>query len=304
MFRLADLDQNDQDYTLNNNSHHSDRANHQNQDEDDAGSDTFDMFSSQESLNKEPTKLDSITNSKGEKIVFGKQSVAKAGADKLDLRIDLGQLSDADDYVESKNVVQPPHAINVTDEYPAESNIFRSSRSNSVSARQQIKPQNIPNLALDLMDDDRSQSVAASLAKSMCKEIDYQQEMELICKKHQIMSIQPPTTMTTTSVKQPAAVNKSKSFKSGGNLLHKSSTDFFTELHNTSTSTTPRYSSRVSPAVVQPPARINTTSQLQILKLNETANSNINKQKIINSTMNQVFQPKKFYKLNEKKKYT
>ena len=42
------------------------------------------------------------------------------------------------------------------------------------------KPDNIPILMLDLIDDDKSQSVTVSLAKSMCKEIDYKKEMEKI----------------------------------------------------------------------------------------------------------------------------
>ena len=117
--------------------------------DDDECNDTFDIFSSQESLNEAVSK-----------------------AKKFDLTIDLGELS-ADD--EKPKFVPPSnHIVEFNEMNPM---ITITHASNSV---RQVKPEIIPNLMLDLMDDDKSQSVAASLAISMCKEIDYQKEMEVI----------------------------------------------------------------------------------------------------------------------------
>ncbi|CAF0846413.1 unnamed protein product [Brachionus calyciflorus] len=92
----------------------------------------------------------------------------------LDLKIDLAQLNTSDDddeYVDNDfDFNEPP---SVKEDRNQESNLNSSNR-------QQIKPDIIPNLILDQLDDDRSLSVAVSLAKSMCKEIDYQKEMEAL----------------------------------------------------------------------------------------------------------------------------
>lgn len=92
----------------------------------------------------------------------------------LDLKIDLSQLNTSDEEDNDKYHYEQDfkHSSEVK---PFESNF-------SSSSRQQIKPNIIPNLMLDHIDDDRSVSVSASLAKSMCKEIDYKKEMEdIIC---------------------------------------------------------------------------------------------------------------------------
>lgn len=91
----------------------------------------------------------------------------------LDLKIDLTQLNTSDEEENDK--------CHHLDQYlKPTSEIKPSETSFSSSSRQQIKPDNIPNLMLDHIDDDRSISVAVSLAKSMCKEIDYKKEMEAI----------------------------------------------------------------------------------------------------------------------------
>lgn len=136
--------------------------------------DTFDIFSSQESLEK--TIEESFKN--------------------INLNIDLGLLSDHDNdesepVVNNKNLNSNTNETTKIIKYDSDSDQDCSSLENVKltsnvlsSGRQQalqIKPDIIPNLMLDLIDDDKStQSVAASLAKSMCKEIDYQKEMEIL----------------------------------------------------------------------------------------------------------------------------
>ena len=140
IFKLLDeIDDNERDEHM--------AANLEEYSDDDECNDTFDIFSSQESLNETVSK-----------------------AKKFDLTIDLGGLSGDD---EKPAFVPSSHHI---DEFN-EMNPMITVTSNSV---RQVKPEIIPNLMLDLMDDDKSQSVAASLAISMCKEIDYQKEMEVI----------------------------------------------------------------------------------------------------------------------------
>lgn len=121
--------------------------------DDDDMNDTFDIFSSQESLvdeEKQPSQFK-----------------------KSDLMIDLGALSDEETRAEV------PHKVDASifdeDSIIPISNF--KAQSVRVEQKKQVKPENIP--MLDLMDDDKSQSVAASLAISMCKEIDYQKEMEV-----------------------------------------------------------------------------------------------------------------------------
>ena len=123
---------------------------------DEDNNDTFDIFSSQESLEK----------------------TIEENVKQMDLNIDLGLLSDQEEESKAeKKIVLNYH-------FDDDCSINEKLTSNVLSsARQKLqkKPDNIPNLMLDLMDDDKStQSVAASLAKSMCKEIDYQKEMEII----------------------------------------------------------------------------------------------------------------------------
>ena len=96
----------------------------------------------------------------------------------FDLKIDLGQLSDEDTRVDREKNTK---LNKIPNEYEEDSIIAMSNfKAQSVRTEQkkQVKPSNIP--MLDLIDDDKSQSVAASLAISMCKEIDYQKEMEVI----------------------------------------------------------------------------------------------------------------------------
>jgi hypothetical protein len=100
----------------------------------------------------------------------------------MDLKIDLGQLSvDEDDFTnqgKEKNNLEKKSALEEEDEDSYDLNEIIMNSTNRT--QRQIKPDNIPNLCLDLMDDEKSQSVAASLAKSMCKEINYKNEMEMI----------------------------------------------------------------------------------------------------------------------------
>lgn len=89
----------------------------------------------------------------------------------MNLKIDLSLLNTSDEE-DNRNDYDEDTQIN-NEMKPLESSF-------SSSSRQQIKPDNIPNLVLDQIDEDRSVSVAVSLAKSMCKEIDYKKEMEAI----------------------------------------------------------------------------------------------------------------------------
>ena len=134
-------------------------------DDDDENQDTFDIFSSQESLEK----------------------TIQENVKQLDLNIDLGCLSDQDNEEEmngSENIAQKKLVEKF--DFDEDCSIIANENLTSnvlTSARQQQlqkKPDNIPNLMLDMMDDDKSQSVTVSLAKSMCKEIDYHKEMETL----------------------------------------------------------------------------------------------------------------------------
>ncbi len=121
--------------------------------------DTFDIFSSHESLAEECT----------EKVAFGKFK-------KSDLKIDLNDLSaDEDTKVEGNKL----DCLGDNSEADGEdwSNMHKVQNFASEIKVKQVRPEGIP--MLDLMDDDKSQSMAASLAISMCKEIDYQKEMEV-----------------------------------------------------------------------------------------------------------------------------
>lgn len=129
-------------------------------DEDNDLDDTFDIFSSQESLN-EAYKC---------KITKNDPSNLK----KFDLKIDLGELSaDEDTRIEQNKKFQFQNEV---DDDSAHISNFKAESSRK-QQKKQVKPEIIP--MLDLLDDDKSQSVAASLAMSMCKEIDYQKEMEV-----------------------------------------------------------------------------------------------------------------------------
>jgi hypothetical protein len=138
---------------------------------DEDKNDTFDIFSSEENLEK--TIQENFTSNNKD----------------IDLKIDLGCLSDQHDEEENENI-NKKSKINFADfndddeDYSIiiENDKLTSNRITSGRQNQlQTKPENIPNLMLDLIDDEKStQSVTASLAKSMCKEIDYQKEMEIL----------------------------------------------------------------------------------------------------------------------------
>lgn len=152
-----------------------------NNDDSDSGSDTFDIFSSQESLkNENVAKLD-------------ESSQIKKPLEKINLSIDLSGLrsDDEEDFIKKK--VEEEKKENEDDDN--EDNFIITTSRNPSSSRRQIKPDNIPNLALDLFDDDKSQSVTVSLAKSMCNEINYKKEMEAIISKD--------------NLPQPSQLNKS-----------------------------------------------------------------------------------------------
>ena len=100
----------------------------------------------------------------------------------MDLKIDLAQLNSSDDdYNDNEGKVDHN---NLSFDESDEEIVPKNDTIRNISSRQQIKPDIIPNLVFDQFDDDRSLSVAVSLAKSMCKEIDYQKEMEAIYKNH------------------------------------------------------------------------------------------------------------------------
>lgn len=133
-------------------------------DDSDTGSDTFDIFSSHESLVDHPAGNP------------GTQPLP------LNLNIDLSDINKSDSEHEDlipddKTYTVGVKHVQLNDDEPKFS---ASSSANSTTRRQQIKPDNIPNLALDQMDDDKSISVTVSLAKSMCKEINYKKEMEAL----------------------------------------------------------------------------------------------------------------------------
>jgi hypothetical protein len=101
----------------------------------------------------------------------------------LDIKLDLGCLTDDDENVETNDEIK----------IKVESKQTNSTTERSFSSpecdyyypsdtHRQVKPSFIPNLMLN-DDEDRSISVAASLAKSMCNEIDYKQEMEKLVKQ-------------------------------------------------------------------------------------------------------------------------
>ena len=124
--------------------------------------DTLNMISSAESFHK---KTDSNQNN---------------GSDlkKFNLAINLDDLSDDDEDRAAKNVNKNLiPKIKVEHDHEEDDIMIMPNQSQF----KQVKPSYIPNLMLcDPNDDDKSVSVAASLAVSMCNEIDYQKEMEKI----------------------------------------------------------------------------------------------------------------------------
>jgi hypothetical protein len=279
------------------------------EEDEDAGSDTFAMFSDDEdSANDgEETKKDAITSP-----VKSASSSGSVGVQKLDLMIDLGQLSDpdgADDRDFEDNCIkkggnknnQSKDFVKFSPTALTNEDMFRNALSNR-STNRQVKPDHIPNLALDV-DDDRSQSVAVSLAKSMCKEIDYQKEMEMIVQQQKPVAVAKPRPLDKPLKHAPppvaAATAAVKNLKSSSRN---------TEFSDVVTTATPRdnhrpNSSRVVGAT-KPVARVPiTAASLSLSNVDGAAavppiklTEHNNKFKIINSTLNQVFQPKKYYK--------
>ena len=110
----------------------------------------------------------------------------------LDLKIDLGQLSGDEDTkplprpTATKNastLLSPPRRLqHLQQQRQRQQQQKLKQQRHQRPIKEQVKPENVPNLVLDLNnDEERSQSVAAvSLAMSMCKEIDYHHEMEMI----------------------------------------------------------------------------------------------------------------------------
>jgi len=128
--------------------------------DDEELNDTFDIFSSRESLAEE-----------GAEKVFGQFK-------KSDLKIDLDELSaDEDTKVERKKDKNALRSENEVDDDDDGLSNFKAQNFGMQLKVRQVRPEIIP--MLDLMDDEKSQSVAASLAVSMCKEIDYQKEMQV-----------------------------------------------------------------------------------------------------------------------------
>lgn len=186
----------------------------------DSGSDTFDIFSSRESL-----KNDDYNNNNN-----ASTASSKRGKLKMDLSIDLSGLNSDDDDVKKEKVATKEHPATINVENPKENDddnfilsVNASKRNSSSATIRQVKPDNIPNLALDQFDDDRSQSVTVSLAKSMCKEIDYKKEMEAIISKesfnhHESDNINQPKSnrlkpIDLESLKVAAAAKKAKRIK-------------------------------------------------------------------------------------------
>lgn len=186
----------------------------------DSGSDTFDIFSSRESLKNDDYNNNNASNAS-----------PKRGKLKMDLSIDLSGLNSDDDDVKKEKVAtkEQPATINNV-ENPKENDddnfilsVNASKRNSSSATIRQVKPDNIPNLALDQFDDDRSQSVTVSLAKSMCKEIDYKKEMEAIISKesfnhHESDNLNQPKSnrlkpIDLESLKVAAAAKKAKRIK-------------------------------------------------------------------------------------------
>ena len=248
---------------------------------DDSSSDTFAIFSSQESLNN---SIKYSIKPSLNKLKKSNDIVPKVPKN-FELMIDLGQLSDADDRdVEENQQNSSKTSIKAS---PQEANAEATRNSLSVtnrsSARQQIKPDHIPNLALDV-DDDRSQSVAASLAQSMCIEIDYQKEMELII-KHQTLTLLPKPKLEKTKSTNSNDVVEIKG-KASNNKI---------ELNDFSTTPRQNGSKRLAPINSKMSVIASNSSFVTVNNPNIKLNDN-NKFKIINSTLNQVFQPKKYYK--------
>lgn len=88
----------------------------------------------------------------------------------------------------------------------------------------QVKPSFIPNLMLN-DDEDRSISVAASLAKSMCNEIDYKQEMETLVKENlPNKKINEVKKLTRPKEKRPSITSARRNSNSVNNVSNKMNT--------------------------------------------------------------------------------
>jgi hypothetical protein len=283
IFKYADNDQDEENHLRSSSKTVADE-------DEDAGSDTFDMFSSQESLNEHKDTITSPVKSE-------KANTVPQTPKKVELMIDLGQLSDqegaddldVEDNTKNAKVQQDYEKFSPTAD--TNESMFRQAMSTRSTSRQQIKPDHIPNLALD-MDDDRSQSVAVSLAKSMCKEIDYQKEMEMLVQQ------QPPVIATSASKKtKPVSEKPVKQYATTNSVTKNQPSAQKVEFNDiTTVSARQSNSNRVASHASGPStsyglnmSNLNSVPPLKIVETN-------NKFKIINSTLNQVFQPKKYYK--------
>ena len=148
-------------------------------DEDDDKCDTLDIFSSDED-DENQNVIDNVTIDNN-----NNNNKNNDYASKFDLKIDLGQLSADEDNTLNNTFNKQKNLNNVAHEDEESYNLNEIINSCTNRTQQQIKPDHIPNLCLDLIEDDKSQSVAASLAKSMCKEINYKKEMEMIYNHNQ-----------------------------------------------------------------------------------------------------------------------
>lgn len=157
----------------NSESNHEDEDGHNEEDAED----TLNMLSSRESLNN----ID-IKESENDTRLMTKTQTTNEILKNFNLNINLDDLSGDDDEVANENKKNNKEYegknLNYNNEDDDDDNDLMMQPLSSTQRAKQIKPSFIPNLMLDNNDDDKSISVAASLAKSMCKEIDYKQEME------------------------------------------------------------------------------------------------------------------------------
>lgn len=195
-------------------------------DPSDSGSDTFDIFSSRESLHNDDhhnihDHHSTITTVTKPTMISSNQTTSQSTQQrpvlkKMNLSIDLSGIHSDDDDYETKN----HQNYQIPDQEDDHFILTTSKRTSASSSMRQIKPDNIPNLALDVFDDDKSQSVTVSLAKSMCKEINYKKEMEAIVSKenfnvnHQELSNQynqaPPKSNRLKPIQHVTDANKKK----------------------------------------------------------------------------------------------
>jgi hypothetical protein len=241
------------------------------------------MFSSHESLNKDPVTPDVVKASANQTKLIESSAVSH----NLNLKLDFGMLSDNEEELDTTYNIkdkQENQKLNNGEDLYALNTITITSRS---TGRQQIKPNHIPNLALDAIDDEKSQSVAAS----MTKPIDYHKEMELIYNQN-VLTTLPPANNNKKKVDAKLKPIKQLS-------INQSQVINSTQIElNEIPSTTPKNNSKLNSIFTNTMITSNEQqqpTQLPRLATNYSINQT-NKTKPKLTLSHQVFQPKKYLK--------